>query len=225
MAIPMNTQKAAGPFVMTRAGFQGARLVDVVDEGLKEEEWQGVTKLKPKVSLHFLTNDLIPAVWTHPHTGETINVQETRPWDVGSPFGISRWFTNTSDERGSLRQFLSAWRGRDLTDAEADNFDLESLIGVPAGLNVVHRQTQDGSKWYARIHSAVVLPPEFTAPEIPADYVRIKDREPKDGNASPKSEPKPIQAKPNEVGYGPDYDFTDEPVPSEEYGEDSLLPF
>ena len=214
MAIPMNTQKAAGPFVMTRAGFQGAICVDVVDQGMKEEEWQGVTKMKPKVSIHFLTNDLIPAVWTHPHTGETVNVQVDKPDLVGRPFGVNRWFTNTSDERGSLRQFLSAWRGRDLTDAEADNFDLESLIGVPAGLSVVHKQTQDGSKWYARIHSAIMLPPEFTAPEIPKDYERIKDREHREekGNGSPKSEPKPVQAKSNENGYGPDHDYTDEPI-------------
>jgi len=211
MALYANPPKDGGDFVriLAPAGLQGAVCCDVVDQGEKEQEWQGVTKMVPKISLHFLLGKVIPAKWKHPHTGETVDVH---PDLVGRPFGVSRWFTNSLSEKANLRQFLAAWRGQDFSPSELVRFDLESLISVPAGLNIVHKQSQDGTKWYANLHSALLMPEGFEAPGIPADYVRIKDRPPREDNGTPKSEPRPIEAKSNDVGYGPDYDFSGEPI-------------
>jgi len=218
----LRAPKPKGDFlnIMCRSGLIPAICVDVHDEGEHEEEWQGITKLKPKVSLHFLVAETIPAVWTNPNTKETINVQEEKPNIVGLQFGPGRWFTFTMDERGSLRQFLSAWRGRDMTDSEAWDFDIETVIGVPAYLNIVHKQTQDGTKWYSRIHSALPLPKEIQAPTVPADYKRRVDRvaDEDGGNGQPKA-----VAPANENGYGPNHDYSNEPLPSEDVVDD--LPF
>ncbi len=78
-----------------------------------------------------------------------------------------------------LRKFLRTWRGQEFTLNELANFDLESVIGVPAALSVVYNDS-DG-KWYANIDSASRLPNDWDAPRIPTDYVRIKDRPPREG--------------------------------------------
>jgi len=216
--------------ILCKSGLQPAICVDVHDEGEHEEEWQGRVKMKPKVSIHFLLADVIPATWTHPQTNETVDVQEARPELVGRPFGVNRWFTFTMDDRGALRQFLTAWRGRDMTDQQAWDFDLETLIGVPAYLNIIHKQTQDGTKWYNRIHSALPLPQDIQAPEIPQDYKRRKDRDNDgaayEGNGQNTRPPKEIQAK-DEYGIGPD--VTGDPIPESvvdgsDY-DDSDMPF
>ena len=221
MPLYANPPKDSGDFVRILAppGLQAAICVDVVDQGEKEQEWQGVVKLVPKVSLHFLLAKAIPAKWTHPHTGDVVDVHTDL---VGKPFGASRWFTNSFSEKANLRQFLVAWRGRDFTPAELRQFDLETLIGVATGLNIIHRQSADGTKWYSNIHSALLLPEGFVAPAIPTDYVRIKDRPPRDGEV--RTPAKTVEPPVTENGYGPDHDFSGEPVPSGEY-DDNDLPF
>ena len=57
----------------------------------------------------------------------------------GSPYLLfSRSFTPSLHEKAALRAFLKQWMGRDLTTAEQNEFDTESLIGRPARVSVVH---------------------------------------------------------------------------------------
>src|SRR5256885_4889646 len=57
----------------------------------------------------------------------------------GSRYGVwSNNFTPTLNEKASLRKFLRGWFGRDLTQAELEDFDTETLIGKSAQLPVVH---------------------------------------------------------------------------------------
>ena len=51
---------------------------------------------------------------------------------------FSRGFTPSLHEKAALRAFLKQWFGRDLTTAEQNEFDTESLIGRPARVSVVH---------------------------------------------------------------------------------------
>jgi hypothetical protein len=100
----------------------------------------------------------------------------------GSPFCVwSPNFTPTLNEKASLRKFLRGWFGRDLSTAELEDFDTETLIGKPAQLVVVHEH-KDG-KVYANI--AACTPDKAGEPLKPSGkFVRTKDR-----NTSPQPSP------------------------------------
>lgn len=92
----------------------------------------------------------------------------------GTRYGV--WSTNfspTLNEKASLRKFLRAWFGRDLTAAELEDFDTETLIGKPAQIVVVHEH-KDG-KVYANI--AACTPDKSGEPlKASGKFVRTKDR-------------------------------------------------
>ena len=59
----------------------------------------------------------------------------------GKPYLLfSRSFTPSLHEKAALRAFLKQWMGRDLTTAEQNEFDTESLIGRPARVSVIHNE-------------------------------------------------------------------------------------
>ncbi len=82
-------------------------------------------------------------------------------------------FTPTLNEKASLRKFLRGWFGRDLSTAELEDFDTETLIGRPAQLVVV-QEHKDG-KVYANI--AACTPDKSGEPlKASGKFVRAKDR-------------------------------------------------
>jgi len=205
-------ETSGGPRILSPAGLQAAVCCDVVDRGLVEEEYSGEKTTKHKVSIHFLLAKTIPSgQWKHPHTNETVDVPD---FLEGRPYGVSRWFTMSLHEKASLRQFLEAWRGRSFTPQELQGFDLEKLIGVGAGLTIVHKVSERTGNYYAKIQGASLLPEEWATPEIPDDYVRIEDRE----DDTPEENTQPASG--SEAGRPPDGDWSGEPVP-----EDDDLPF
>jgi hypothetical protein len=92
----------------------------------------------------------------------------------------SRNFTPSLNEKANLRKFLRGWYGRDLTKAELEDFDTESLIGRTAHLVVLHEH-RDGET-YANI---VACAPDKSGEPLQATgkYVRMKDRPARDGTA------------------------------------------
>jgi hypothetical protein len=103
----------------------------------------------------------------------------------GTPYCVwSKSMTPTIGDKSNLRKFVRGILGRDLTKAELNDFDTESLIGKQAHLVVVHEH-KDGET-YANI--AACTPDKSGTPLKPSGkYVRIKDRPPKDsaGQAAP----------------------------------------
>jgi hypothetical protein len=92
----------------------------------------------------------------------------------GSRYGVwSPNFTPTLNEKASLRRFLRAWFGRDLSTAELEDFDTETLIGKPAQMVVVHEH-KDG-KVYANI-AACTPDRSGDALKPSGKFVRFKDR-------------------------------------------------
>lgn len=80
-------------------------------------------------------------------------------FEVATPTGrriISRRYTASIHPQAKLTQHLEAWRGRPFTDAERARFDLGTLIGITAELQVGHRLGAKGST-YAEIQA--ILPP------------------------------------------------------------------
>ena len=96
------------------------------------------------------------------------------------PLWIDKWFTLSMYEKAALRKFLGQWRGKALSDSEAKaGFRVGDVLGRTALIQVSHNQV--GDKLYVNIDSVMALPKGMAAPEIPTDYVRIKDRPPRDG--------------------------------------------
>jgi len=102
-------------------GITQAVCVDVLDLGMKATKFGE----KHKVAFRFET----PA---RDSKGEPIFV---RSW----PYSVSL------NEKANLRKDLEKWRGRPFTPAELDGFDLESVIGAAAVLNIIHNTGDDGT--------------------------------------------------------------------------------
>jgi hypothetical protein len=103
----------------------------------------------------------------------------------GKPYLLfSRGFTPSLHEKAALRAFLKQWFGRDLTTAEQNEFDTESLIGRPARVSVVHNE-YNGTV-YANI--GLIRADKSGEPLKPSGkYVRQKDRQNNDEKFRPAS--------------------------------------
>ena len=168
------TAPTSGDFVRILApdGLHNAVCVDVLDRGPKQTEYG----MKHKVSVHWFLDALIPVGdWTHPKTGLSTPVPEAI---AGKPFSIQAWFNKTMHENGSLRQMLEGWRGEVYTHAELDSFDLDSVIGVPAYVNIQYNAS--GDEWYANVQSVMRIPEGVEAMTVPGDYVKLRDRPPRE---------------------------------------------
>lgn len=144
--------KDAGSFTPHPEGQFPAVCVDVVDKGIVETTWQGKTRSRHVVRLVFQSDEQL---------------------DNGKPAIASRTFTLSLGEKSALRPFLESWRGKKFTGDELAGFDLESLIGVGAIIQVLHEQK--GDKTYDNIVSAMKLMKGMTK-LTPRDYVRVADR-------------------------------------------------
>lgn len=54
------------------------------------------------------------------------------------PYNISKWYTKSLGPKANLRKDLTSWRGRDFTDEELKEFDLDKILGAPCQINVVN---------------------------------------------------------------------------------------
>lgn len=72
------------------------------------------------------------------------------------PMTISKSYTLSLHEKASMRKDLSAWRGRDFTDEEADAFDVSKLIGVYCMVNVT--TSESNGKTYSNVAGLTPLP-------------------------------------------------------------------
>ena len=135
-----------------------ARCVDLLDLGMKDGQWG----LKRKVCLQFYCSET---------TAD------------GEPFLASRTFTASLHPKAALHKFLVAWRGRTFTDEELAGFDLETIVGAPAYVQVQHSTT--GESTYANIISCMMPPKGSAIPSAPSGFVRRKDREDAPAESAP----------------------------------------
>jgi hypothetical protein len=143
---------AGGDFKPAPAGAHAAICVDVIDLGVILTEYAGLKKPQHKVRI----------VW---------QIDEER--DDGKLFTVSRPYTLSLHQKATLRRDLESWRGKSFTEDELKRFDLESLIGVPAMLNVIHAFKE--GKTFANVAGVMKLMKGLSAP-VPRDYVRKAER-------------------------------------------------
>jgi hypothetical protein len=132
-------------------GLQQGVCCDVVDLGLRVTPWGP----KEKVEIRWILDSVD---------------------SKGRGFMVSARYTNSLNEKATLRRHLEAWRGKKFTPEEVKNgWDLEKLLGANGQLQVVHKLGEDGTT-YANVHTVVPLGKGMPKMEIPSSYVRAKDR-------------------------------------------------
>lgn len=138
-----------GASLIAPSGTHVARCYQIVHIGTISDTYQGEQKLVNKVRLNFELPDCL-------HVFNESNGEQ--------PFSIGRDFTVSMHEKSALRQFIQTWLGKPLTDEEAYNFDIASMIGQPCMVTVMHRQSANG-KTYANIQGISSLMKGLVCPE------------------------------------------------------------
>ena len=176
--MPIIAQDSGGKdFKPAPEGLHAAVCVDVVDLGVMEN------KFNPDKPQHKCR-----IIW---------QLEERDPENNDKRFVVARMYTISLNEKATLRKDLESWRGRAFTEEELNGWDVESVITVPALINVVHNAA-NGSV-YANVATIMRVPKGMPIPAIDPTYVRVQDR-PKDENAG---------APPNDA----DWQVTDDDVP------------
>jgi hypothetical protein len=103
---------------------------------------------------------------------QTEGEREGEPWCVWS-----MPFTPSLHDKSAFRKFLKQWFGRDLTAAEIDGLETETLIGKPAQIVVTHA-TKEGDPTTVYANIAACLPFKGAQPLTPSGkFTRQKDRD------------------------------------------------
>jgi len=145
--------KSSGDFELCPAGVQQLVCCDIIDLGEEKSTFAGQEgKMQHKVRLRF---------------------QSSAKDSKGRPFLVQRKFTWSMFKSAGLRKFLENWRGATFTDADADMFDFDVLLGMN-GFGTVSHVDRKGTQ-YADLMGMMACP--ATIPPIPVQgYIRVQDR-------------------------------------------------
>ena len=126
------------------AGSYASRCYSMVHIGTVSYEFKGETITQNKVRITFE----LPT--------------ETRVFKDGEeakPMVISQEYTLSLHEKSKLRPMLEGWRGKKFTEEEANDFEISTLVGVPAFISIIHND-----KGYATINSISKMPKGMECP-------------------------------------------------------------
>ena len=85
--------------------------------------------------------------------------------DDGKPMSIFKQYTLSWSENANLRKDLQAWRGKPWTDAEANRFDLKTVLGAFCMLNVI--VTSKNGKTYSNVGGISPVPAMMKSAGLP----------------------------------------------------------
>lgn len=85
------------------------------------------------------------------------------------PRTIRNTYTASLNESSNLRRDLAAWRGRDFTQDELDEFNLRNIMGTSCLINVIHKERN--GRTYANIASIMALPKGMQKGKIQGDPI------------------------------------------------------
>jgi len=158
MGITVSTKQTGGTFTPCPEYTGRAVCVDITP--LKAYETEYGTKQKFKIAFEL---DMID---------KTRN--PVQPWVV-----MTAPMTASLHEKAGLTKFLKDWHGRALTAEETTSLNLDSLIGRPATVVIVHELSKDGTKTFSNIK--LIMPHKTGEALKPSGlWVRMEDRPPKD---------------------------------------------
>lgn len=134
-------ESGGSTFAQAPVGNHVARCIKLTDLGTQHGEYQGVPNIRNQVLVTWeLCNEMMP--------------------ELGKPFIVSNFYTNSLNEKATLRAHLESWRGRAFTEDEAKSFDLMNVLGKPCMVQIIH--TEAGK---ARVASVGSMPKGISAPE------------------------------------------------------------
>lgn len=125
-------------FQQAPTGAHVARCVKIIDIGTQHGSYEGKATVRNQVIVG----------WELPN----------EQMDDGNPFVVSRFYTNSLNEKAALRADLEAWRGRAFTEEELNGFDLMNILGKPCQLSIVDK---DGK---SRISGVMAMPKGMQCP-------------------------------------------------------------
>jgi hypothetical protein len=158
MGITVSTKPSGGTFTPCPEYTGRAVCVDITP--LKAYETEYGTKQKFKIAFEL---DLIDQ-----------SRNPVQPWVV-----MTAPMTPSLHEKAGLTKFLKDWHGRALTPEETVSLNLDSLIGKPATVVIVHEQSRDGTKTFSNIK--LIMPHKSGEPLKPSGlWVRLEDRPPRE---------------------------------------------
>lgn len=133
-----------GDFEQPPIGTHVARCIKLIDIGTQKGEYQGKATFKRQVIIGWeLPNELMT-------TGDF----------TGKPFTTSKFYTQSLNEKSTLRADLKNWRGRDFTEAELAGFDAKNIIGKPCMLSLTTNE-----KGKIRVTGIMALPKGTAVPD------------------------------------------------------------
>jgi|TARA_R100000458_G_scaffold42170_3_gene40002 hypothetical protein len=124
MSLTVSTDGSGENFAKLDEGIYTGTCYRIIDLGTTDQEYKGQVNKKHRVHISFeVTKALDP---------ETNAIT----MDDGRPFSVSKTYTMSLFEAAALRKDLEAWRGKSFTEEELGGFDLQSLLGCSARIEV-----------------------------------------------------------------------------------------
>lgn len=158
MGITVSTKQTGGTFTPCPEYTGRAVCIDITPLKTYETEYGPKQKFKIAFELDMIDKTRNPV----------------QPWVV-----MTAPMTASLHEKAGLTKFLKDWHGRALTAEETTSLNLDSLIGRPATVVIVHELSKDGTKTFSNIK--LIMPHKTGEALKPSGlWVRMEDRPPKD---------------------------------------------
>jgi hypothetical protein len=178
--MPVRVRNTQAEFTPAPEGLHRAVCCDIVELGLQDTPWGK----KRKIEIRWQIDEMM---------------------ENGKPFLVTKRYGASLHPKANLRIDLESWRGRPFTDKEAEDFDLEVLLGVNAQLNIIHNKTEAAT--WANV-KAIVPGSKGVAPLEVSDYIRVCKREGYEPPTEPSDDP------PDEGAYTPQGEnYTEDDIP------------
>lgn len=136
------TNAGGSPRELVPAGSHIARCYQMIHIGTIQANIMGEAKILNKVRL----------TWEIPGEMRVFNEEKGE-----QPMVIDKEYTLSLNEKANLRKDIDSWRGKSLTDEQAESFDLTVLLGVECMLSIIHKTSAKGNE-YAFVASVSRIP-------------------------------------------------------------------
>lgn len=137
MPLKYAAKATAGDFILIEAGTHIGVCDMVVDIGVQPGSDMFP---KPKQQVYIR--------WELPN--ERIEFEKDGKKQVG-PAVTGKTYTASMNEKATLRKHLESWRGKEMTDEEAGEFDVAAILGKPCVISITHSVSAKDGKTYANV--------------------------------------------------------------------------
>jgi len=144
---------------LPKSGLHNAICCDAYGAGTDETPWG----IKQKVALAFELDEIHP--------------------EFNNPHRVTKRYTMSLHEKSNLSQDLESWFGRSISpEKRKEGVDLETLVGRPCQLVIVHNTDNQGRDW---ANISTIIPADPNKPiQLSGSYTRVKDRQDDKGKQS-----------------------------------------